>query len=290
MKLFNTNTSETLHSTFSVARRDQHPWHYEPWGDYAIDGVPGTGSRITMSFLDPAGAKTGKALPTGNPFDILTLPSGETIQASLTDIANPGVFVSASDLGVAGDVHPDTLGSNPELMARLEQIRRAGARLMGLDPGIQSIPKIVLLSPPSASERAEGVNVVCRALSMQQAHRAVPLTLALNLGASCNLPGTLPAQVAVDAAGQQSVIIAHASGRLEVGSVVGGDGKIASALLHRTARVLMEGESSTSTKRSEVCTDWYRIRRMSAVDFSWKEEEADPSQSLRRHVQEDWRS
>ena len=35
-------------------------------GDFAIDGVPGTGARITLDWSDTAGGVTGKLLPTGN--------------------------------------------------------------------------------------------------------------------------------------------------------------------------------------------------------------------------------
>ena len=158
------------------------------------------------------------------------------------DVANPGVFVLAPDVGVPGDVTPDALGEDSTIMSRLEAIRQEGARLMGLDPNIQSIPKIVLVSEPTESATAtDGVNIVCRALSMQQAHKAVPLTLALSLGAACRMPGTLPAKTAVGAEGKESVTVAHASGKLEVGSVTK-NGKIESALLHRTARILMEGD------------------------------------------------
>ncbi|CAJ2514111.1 Uu.00g022300.m01.CDS01 [Anthostomella pinea] len=243
VRMFNTNTSKVLHSTFAISRSG----NYEPRGDYSIDGVPGTASRITPSFLDLGGAKTGKALPTGQPVDQLDLPCGRSIEASLTDIANTGVFVLASDIGVPGDVHPDTLGSNAELMARLETIRQAGARKMGLDPEVQSVPKIVLLSRPTQEAAEQGVNIVCRALLMQQAHKPVPLTLALILGASCGIPGTLAQQTAVSAEGRESVVIAHASGKLEFGSVMR-NGKIESALLHRTARLLMKGDVFYTTE------------------------------------------
>ena len=236
VKIFNTSTSKIVHSTFSVNERGE----YEPNGDYSVDGVPSTGSKITMSFLDPAGSKTGKALPTGNATDILGLPDGSSVSASLVDVANPVVFVLASDVGVAGDIAPDALQANTDVVNRLEHIRQAGAQRMGLDPNIQSIPKIVLISAPSCSA-TDGVNIVCRALSMQQPHKAVPLTIALNLGVACNLPGTLPALTAVGAEGKDSVVIEHASGKIEVGSVMK-DGKIESALLHRTARVLMKGD------------------------------------------------
>lgn len=178
VRLFNTNTSKIIHATFNVTKDSR----YDPFGDYAIDGVPGSGSRITMSFLDPAGSKTGKALPTGNAVDTLQLENGESIKASLVDVANPGVFVLASDLGVPGDISPTSLEPMADMMARLERIRQEGARMMGLDPAIQSIPKIVIVSQPDDDAAKQGTHIVCRALSMQQPHKAVPLTLGLNLG------------------------------------------------------------------------------------------------------------
>lgn len=235
VRIFNTNTSKIVHSSFGV---NEATGAYEPCGDYSIDGVSGTGSRITLYFIDPAGAKTGKALPTGNPIDVLELPSGEKIQASLADVSNPGVFVLAKDVGIPGNISSDDLNAKPQFMDRLEAIRQAGAAAMGLDPKTQTVPKIVLLSPPADS----GSNIICRALSMQQAHKAVPLTLALNLGAACRMPGTLAAKTAAGVEGKESVVIEHASGKLEVGAVVSEDGGIKSALLHRTARVLMKGE------------------------------------------------
>lgn len=236
VKLFNTNTGKIIESSFKV---DAEDGGYDSIGGYSIDGVPGSGSKITLSFLDPEGAKTGKALPTGNAIDELPLSDGTTIRASLVDIANPGVFVLASDIGVPGDISSDALGADENVMKRLEEIRRAGTSKMGLDPDIQSVPKIVLISEPTSTQA--GVNIVCRALSMQQAHKAVPLTLALNLGAACRMPNTLPALMAVDVEDEKPITIAHASGRLDVGSVMK-DGRVESALLHRTARVLMQGE------------------------------------------------
>jgi len=42
-------------------------------GDYAIDGVPGTGARIDLDWSGVCGAVTGKLLPTGNVTDITSL-------------------------------------------------------------------------------------------------------------------------------------------------------------------------------------------------------------------------
>ncbi|KAK3638618.1 hypothetical protein LTR56_012924 [Elasticomyces elasticus] len=253
VKMFNTNTSKTIHATFPITTQTTNQSNksgtlkHDPIGSYAISGVPSTGSLITLSFLNPGGATTGKTLPTGNPIDTLTLPNGSEIEATLTDIANPGIFVRASDLNIPRDISSATLSEDVEVMDRLDTIRRAGARKMGLDPDVQSVPKIVLLSPPSAEEVGEGVNIVCRALSMGQPHRAVPLTLALNLGVSCGLEGTLGNQLAVGVEGGKKgkgrVVIAHPSGHVEVGFTKGEkDGEVQSVEMGRTGRVLMKGE------------------------------------------------
>lgn len=237
VRIWNTNTSKLINVTLKVGEDGK----FDPFDDYSIDGVPGFGSRITLSFLDPSGAKTGKTLPTGNAEDVLKLEDGSEIRASLVDVANPGVFVLASDVGVPGDIKPAALEEQRVVMKRLEMIRREGTRMMGLNPDIQSVPKIVIVSEPTDRAAAEGTHIVCRALSMQQPHKAVPLTLALNLGAAVRIPGTIPSMTAIDADGKESVTIAHASGKVEVGSTFE-NGEIKSALLHRTARTMMKGE------------------------------------------------
>ncbi|USW56576.1 Putative PrpF protein [Septoria linicola] len=237
VRVFNTNTNKIINASFHVTKDGV----FDPFGDYAIDGVPGTSSRITLSFLDPSGAKTGKALPTGNAVDTIQLSNGSSIKASLVDVANPGVFVLASDLKLPGDIKPTSLEEDTAMMARLEDVRQEGAKMMGMDPKTQTVPKIVIISKPDEVAAKSGVHIVCRALSMQQPHKAVPLTLALNLGAACRMPGTLPAMTALNAEGQESLTIAHASGKVEVGSVFE-DGAIKSALLHRTARIMMKGD------------------------------------------------
>ncbi|KAI1502295.1 methylitaconate delta2-delta3-isomerase [Biscogniauxia marginata] len=246
VRIFNTNTSKIIHSRFRV-RGDGRP-RYCPEGDYKMDGVPGTQSRITLSFIDPAGAKTGRALPTGNPVDELVLPDGGgKVRASLVDVSNPGVFVRVDEVlgmggGDVGWLTPAAVESDKGLKGRLETIRREGARRMGLDPQTESVPKIVLLFPPEAT--GPGVDVRCLALSMGQAHKAVPLTLALCLGAAANMPGTIAAEVrgaAKAGEGGSSVVVGHPSGSVEIGATIE-DGRIVSADLHRTARVLMKGE------------------------------------------------
>ncbi|KAK9414195.1 hypothetical protein SUNI508_02294 [Seiridium unicorne] len=244
VRFFNTNTSKVVHSRFRVAGS---PPQYCPEGGYEMEGVPGTQSRITLSFLDPAGAKTGKALPTGNAVNTLKLPDGAEIRASLVDVSNPGVFIKLEDLGLnlsrsvalADTFTPQYVEADAKLKARLEEIRRVGASMMGLDPKIESVPKTVILFPEAGSQ---DVDIRCLALSMGQAHKAVPLTLALCLGAAANMPGTLAHELVRHRDGEKSsVTIGHPSGRVEVGTTLQ-DGKVISAELHRTARLLMKGD------------------------------------------------
>ncbi|KAI1877998.1 hypothetical protein JX265_002366 [Neoarthrinium moseri] len=244
VRFFNTNTSKVVHSRFRVAGT---PPEYCPRGDFEMEGVPGTQSRITLSFLRPAGAKTGKALPTGKAVDELALSDGSKIAASLIDVSNPGVFVRLQDVGVdisqpetlARTFTPQVVEADARLKARLEEIRRAGAMKMGLDPSIESVPKIVILFPDPGSS---AVDIRCLALSMGQAHKAVPLTLALCLGAAANISGTIAAeQIRHREEGKTSVVIGHPSGKVEVGTTME-NGQVISAELHRTARLLMKGD------------------------------------------------
>lgn len=238
VRMLNTNTSKVLVSKFKLTGHD--PSSYSPDGSYALDGVPGSGSQITMSFLDPAGAKTGKALPSGNPIDELRLPDESTILASLVDVSNPGVFISAESLGISDieTLTPSAVEANAGLKERLEDIRRAGATKMGLDPDVESVPKVVILFP--ASTESPSVDIRCQALSMGQAHKAVPLTLALCLGAATHIPGTIAHTIAGGKV-ESTVTIGHPSGTLDVGTTMS-DGRLVSAELLRTARVLMKGD------------------------------------------------
>ncbi|KAF7559964.1 hypothetical protein G7046_g4189 [Stylonectria norvegica] len=223
VRFLNTNTSKVMVSRFKVSGS---PLRYSTEGDYVMDGVPGSSSRITMSFMDPAGAKTGKALPTGSPVDTLQLPDGSAIQASLVDVGNPGVFISTESLGLSDQtiLTPQTVEADPGLKERLAEIRRAGASMMGLDPQIESVPKIVLLFPSSGSS---DIDIKCLALSMGQAHKAVPLTLALCLGAASQLPGTIASHL-IGGKRKETVTIGHPSGKVDIGTVIR-DGKIEQA-------------------------------------------------------------
>lgn len=237
VRLRNLNTSKIIRAiiTATPSALSQTPvWKFQPSGSYNIDGVSGTASRILLQFTDPGGAKTGKTLPTGNAVDTVQT-SSDTVEASLVDVTNPGIFVDGRTLGWEPLATPDQLNAATDLMSRLELIRRRGTEMMGLDPNDSAVPKIVLVYPPVSMD----VDITCQALSMETAHKAVPGTLALNLAAACKFPGTVPYALARRTS-SSTVMIGHPSGKADVGANIK-DGIIDSVELARTARCLMEG-------------------------------------------------
>ncbi len=70
-------------------------------GDFAIDGVPGTGAKIAMDWSDVVGGITGKLLPTGNAKDTIEV-DGIKYTVSIVDAGNPVVFVNAASLRMTG--------------------------------------------------------------------------------------------------------------------------------------------------------------------------------------------
>lgn len=243
VRIHNTNTGKIIHSSFPIVDGEA-----ATSGDFSIDGVAGTAARVQLDFVDPAGSRTGKLLPTGQVRDTF-----DGIAATCIDVANPCVFVRAVDLGVLGNMTPDEIAVHPDLLPRLDFIRRQAGVKMGLAETLEkvpgSVPKICLVSSPASDSRAkeqnqtaEKVDLVARALSVGQPHKAVPITVALALASAAGLPGSTVNDVAspdrIDDAG---VTIGHASGNLLVGAKFDKNGGLNAATVFRTARRVFEG-------------------------------------------------
>ena len=160
---------------------------------------------MDLEFLDPGGAGTGTLLPTGNVLDHLEVEGAGTVRASLVDAANAFVFVDATDLGFDGTEMPADLDARPEVMERLERVRAAAAVAMGIaaDPveassRFPSAPKIGVVAPPRPAttlrgesvETAEG-DLTARIVSMNNVHRALPLTGVLGFAVAAAIEGTV---------------------------------------------------------------------------------------------------
>jgi hypothetical protein len=254
VRIHNTNTGKLIHSHVPV-----EAGHALVAGDFVLDGVPGTGARIALDFVDPGGAVTGRLLPTGHAQDTLDVPGLGAVTASLVDATNPMVFVRAKDLGLDGTERPDDLDGRAGLTARLEAIRAAGAVRMGVTRTAEeatrsstAVPKIALVSPPAAyrtlacaAVEPHAVDLVARMVSMGKAHRAFALTGAMCLAVAARIPGTVVQEAASLAGAAGDVRLGHASGVLPVAAAVtpGPDGgPVAQTVtVYRTARRLMEG-------------------------------------------------
>jgi 2-methylaconitate cis-trans-isomerase PrpF len=254
VRVHNTNTRKLIHAHVPVEAAQA-----AVRGDFVLDGVPGTGARIALDFLDPGGAVTGRLLPTGHPQDALEVPGVGAITASLVDATNPMVFVRAKDLGLDGTERPEDLDGRPGLPARLEAIRGAAAVRMGLatspeDAGRTSpaVPKVAVVAPPAAYRTNAGapvephaVDLIARIVSMGKVHRAFALTGAMCLAVATRIPGTVAHEAASFGEASGDVRIGHPSGVLVVAAAVtraADDALTARTVtVYRTARRLMEG-------------------------------------------------
>lgn len=233
VRVHNTNTGKVI-----VARFPVEHGALAADGAMVIDGVAGTAAPIKLEFLDPGGAKTGKLLPTGNVVDML-----EGLEASCIDAANPCVFVAAASLGKTGTELPGDLEKDAAFLTRMEAIRCAAARAMGIAPG-PGVPKVAMVCAPqdaptlSDNLAASDHDIAIRMISVGQPHRAVPITGAVCLAVAARIPGSIPHRLCT--AGQGPIRVGHASGTTQVDAEVEG-GRALHGAVYRTARRLFEG-------------------------------------------------
>jgi hypothetical protein len=246
LTLYNTNTDTVVEQEIPV--RAGEP---DVYGEYAIDGVPGTGARIDSFFRDPGGSQTGELLPTGSPVDTLTV-DGDDVEVSIVDVANLNVFVRARDLGLEGTELPDAFDG--DLLDRIERIRGTACERLGLVDDASdavteraAIPQIALVSEPQSYETTTGervdeadVDVVSRIVTQQTPHHSYAMTGAMCLSAATQVPGTIPNEFARDEVAD--VTLGHPKGTIRVGVDVSDAGMhVERVRVGRTARLVMDG-------------------------------------------------
>ena len=227
-------------------------------GDYAIDGVPGTGSRILLRFVDPAGAVTGKLFPTGNRRDRFDIPGRGAVEVTCIDAANPFVFVPAAALGLSG-TETEELERRAEIKSLLEAIRCRAAVRLGITASeeeatrrSQAVPKVAVVAAPGAyaalsgrAVKAHEVDLLARMMSMGTLHRSYAVSGAVATAGAAMIPGTVVSELlAEEDRGKDLLRIGHPGGVIDVGAVVeprAGAFIYSEAVLGRTARRLMEG-------------------------------------------------
>ncbi|MFZ7128117.1 MAG: 2-methylaconitate cis-trans isomerase PrpF family protein [Desulfobacterales bacterium] len=231
---------------------------FEETGDYAIDGVPGTGGRIALRFSDPGGSVTGSLFPTGNRRDVYEVPGTGPVEATFIDAANPVILVRAESIGLEG-TEIDSIDADPVVKAVLESIRCQAAVRVGIAKSeaeatrfSQAVPKIGVVTIPKDYTTAGGkelrsseIDLTARIMSMGTLHRSFAVSGAVSTAGAAMIPGTVVHDVLnSDAREKELLRIGHPGGVMDVGAVIDASGdtvRYREAVLGRTARRLMEG-------------------------------------------------
>ena len=254
VRIFNTNTQKLL-----VAHVPVRNGIAQVRGEFAIPGVPGTGAEIFLDYTHTIGAKTGHALPTGNAVDTLVLENGLTLDATLGDVANPCVFLRATDLGMTGSELPDDINQSESLLATLREVRGKAAALLGLcehwtraESDSPALPLVVLIAPSCSYNDANGrpiegaaMDLRARLIFYNRCHESMAGTGSMCTAAMSRMPGSIVNQATLDTTNSM-LRIGHPLGVMTV-TVEAESGRGLAGLafrrlgFSRTARKLMQG-------------------------------------------------
>jgi len=253
VKIYQKNTGKLI-----LAEVPVKDGRHDPAGAYAIHGVPGTGSMITLRFRDPAGSVTGRLFPTGNPLDTIDIPQLGEVKLTIIDAGNPWVLVPAAELDLIG-TEIEEIDQSQQIREKLEAIRSTAAVLIGLasNPAeasrrSQSVPKIAFLSAPRQYETLDGqtikrdqIDMVARVMSMGALHKALAVSCAVAAAGAAAVEGTIMESILDPGqTGQNHYRLGHPGGVFEVGARIQKQGphcEYVEASFGRTARRLMEG-------------------------------------------------
>ncbi|WP_320957258.1 2-methylaconitate cis-trans isomerase PrpF family protein [Enterocloster asparagiformis] len=256
VRMLNRNTDKYINVTVPI---DPQTGTFAQDGDCHIAGVDGTAAELKVNFLNPAGSKTGKLLPTGNVLDVLDIPGFGKIEASILDVSNPMVLVRAEDIGMKGTELPEEINSNTEVSALLEKIRGTAACMMGFAKDLEdatanspAVPKVGFFTAPvtftdiaGEQVKASDMDLCARVISVFKCHKACPLTSASSISVAAQLEGSI-IEKTLGMPGNASgcVRIGHPSGVMTMyPDIVRQDGelKLPGVAVQRTARRIMDG-------------------------------------------------
>lgn len=255
VRIYNTNTKKVIVAEVPVTNGE-----VVTEGDFVVDGVPGSGAKVLLDFVNAGGAVTGALLPTGKVREEIPLPKGQYLTVSIVDAANPFVFVRSDELGLKGDEPIEQFSSDPELLTTCEQIRSLVAERLGLvsewreaTTKSPAVPKIALISPPRPyltlrRQRVEAsrIDFIARMMALQKPHKAYAVTGAICAGAAAKIEGTIVHEIYRE--GRRDALseirIGHPSGviAVEVELVHTEKGiELRRGAVARTARRIMDG-------------------------------------------------
>ncbi|MFD8336174.1 4-oxalomesaconate tautomerase [Streptomyces solisilvae] len=216
------------HATVTVPTPDRR---VDYTGSAEISGVPGSAAPMVISFQQGG----GPLLPTGHARDLI-----DGTPVTCVDNGMPTVLIAASALNVTGYEDPGELEADASLGARLQEIRRAAGRLMGLgDVSATTVPKLSLLAPP-----AHGGTVMTRTFIPVRCHTAIGVLGAASVAAGLCVEGNVGEDVARLPARGERLRIEHPTGFLDIDTAVDHGGAMPAArgtAVVRTARKIFDG-------------------------------------------------
>lgn len=184
VRMLNKNTNKYINVTVPI---DPKTHTFAQDGNCHIAGIDGAAAELKVNFLNPAGAKTGKLLPTGHPLDVLEIDN-KKIEATILDVSNPLVLVKAEDVGLKGTELPAAVDGDPAASAFLEKIRGTAAVMMGFAKDLKdatenspAVPKVGCFTSPvsytdiaGARVEKEEMDLCARVISVFKCHKACP--------------------------------------------------------------------------------------------------------------------
>ena len=254
--IFNTNTQKEI-----IAQVPVQDGRAVTEGDFRIDGVPGSGAKITLKFVSPQGAASGRLLPTGHARDVIEL-EGQRYEYSFVDSANPVIFVHPEDFGVTGTETPAQFNALPncsEICRKLEIIRGTGAIPLGFAKDLedarinsQTLPKIAFVTRPAEYTAGSGKTISSGQIDLVGRLFSVNMKMIdayMGTGAICtitaaNTPGTIVNEI-VHGGPVSHLRIGHPWGVMDAYADLDkrpdGTYSLLSGNLDRTARRIMDG-------------------------------------------------
>lgn len=239
-------------------------------GSFAIGGVPGTGPRIDLDFGDfGGGAMNRGVLPTGNPVDSFDVPGLGRIDVSVIDAANLCIFVRVEDVGIDPLAGVEELQADRALIDRLEAIRTTVSRDIGFitegdveqEMRIRVNPLLFAVASPRTYKGLNNVvveksdhDILSRSMARRAFSKAHPGTGSIGTSVACGIEGTIAYEAyrgRTKRGESYSVRIGHPGGHLEVRAKLDALSNrppmLESAILGRTARVIMDGRAYLRT-------------------------------------------
>jgi 2-methylaconitate cis-trans-isomerase PrpF len=250
VRVHNTNIGKILRMKVPV--RDGWPLIE---GDFAIDGVPGTGAEVALDYSGTSGGATGRLLPTGRVRDRVHVASlGREVEVSIVDVGTICVFIRAEDMGLTGAELPGAFDARH--FAAAEEIRQAAAASCGLSSaGAKSItPFQIVVGPPrdhaalTGPVKAGEIDFVARQLGGDGwVHKAFSGGASTCTAVAAQIVGTIVHECSSVDTAPRRVRIGHPSGVLPIYAQVeqgGADGPgwvVREVHFSRTVRRLMDG-------------------------------------------------